>query len=142
MFDKIHPRCLSVDGHLESGSVYPGSQALPLHPQGPGKVAQAIGQDGRCRDASRGPRLRDGRVLDTVVGTLALARTIATVLSLWAIRYARSLSAFQTEMIDTLAHELHTPVTTLQLAVSGATAVSCSSRRFVQRSSSTLKAAA
>ncbi len=69
-----------------------------------------------CRNADEvlAPRLRPLRV-GTAVLLLLLATSSAVTVR--AIVYGRTVGAFQRDLIDTLAHELHTPLTTLHVGL-------------------------
>ncbi len=65
-------------------------------------------------EAELGPRLLPLR-LGAIV--LALLLVISSIVTLRAIVYSRTIGAYQSELIDTLAHELHTPLTTLHIGL-------------------------
>jgi signal transduction histidine kinase len=65
-------------------------------------------------DAELTPRLRPLR-LGAI--TLALLLLASSAVTLRAIIYSRTIGAYQNELIDTLAHELHNPVTTLHVGL-------------------------
>ncbi len=66
-------------------------------------------------DEELGPRLRPLRVGSLLLALLVVASSIVT---LRAVVYGRTVGAHQRDLIDTLAHELHTPLTTLHVGLS------------------------
>ncbi|MCP4896590.1 MAG: HAMP domain-containing histidine kinase [bacterium] len=65
-------------------------------------------------DELLGARLRQLRIGAI---TLAVLLLISLAITMRAIVYSRTIGAYQTDLIDTLAHELHTPLTTLHIGL-------------------------